>query len=69
MKRVSQDLIKECRQKLLDAKRDILNRVRDSRREFESLDRSGGDEADQTMRLMAENVFLTAQHRVEEQLL
>ena len=54
---------------LLAAKTDILNRVRNSRQEFATLDKAGGDEADQTMTLMAENDFLTAQSRMKELLL
>ena len=63
------ELIKECRFKLLEARKDILNRVRNSRSEFETLDKSGGDEADQTMHLLAEQDFLAAQRRLNEMLL
>jgi len=62
-------IIEECKNKLLQAKQDILNRVRSAKMEFESLDLRGGDEADQTMNLLAENEFLTSQHRLKEQLL
>lgn len=65
----SEGFIRECKMKLLDTKREILNRVRNSRVDFEMLDKSGGDEADQTMQLMAENDYLTAQQRMKEQLL
>ncbi len=54
---------------LLAAKTEIMNRVRNSRQEFATLDKSGGDEADQTMALMAENDFLTSQARLKELLL
>lgn len=54
---------------LLAAKTEIMNRVRNSRQEFATLDKTGGDEADQTMALMAENDFLTAQARLKELLL
>jgi DnaK suppressor protein len=64
----SNPLIAECRIKLLEMKRAILNRVRDGRIEFESLDKNGGDEADQTMRHVAENDFLSVQQRLKEQL-
>jgi DnaK suppressor protein len=60
--------IRECKTKLLEKKREILNRAQAARAEFSSLDKSGGDEADQTMSLMAENDFLTAQQRLKDQL-
>ena len=69
MKSFTESFIQDCKMQLLDAKRDILNRVRNSRAEFATLDRIGGDEADQTMALMAENDFLTAQTRMKELLL
>ena len=62
-------VIDDCKGKLLQAKQDILNRVRSAKSEFESLDLRGGDEADQTMNLLAENDFLTSQHRLKDQLL
>ena len=69
MKSFTESFIQECKMQLLEAKRDILNRVRNSRSEYATLDRAGGDEADQTMALMAENDFLTAQTRMKELLL
>ena len=62
-------IINECKAKLLQAKQDILNRVHTAKSEFESLDLRGGDEADQTMNLLAENDFLTSQHRLKDQLI
>lgn len=67
--RINEALLRECREKLLRAKRDILNRVRDARREFETLDKVGGDEADQTMSIMRENEYLSSQERLQIQLL
>lgn len=69
MRSFTESFIQECKMQLLEAKRDILNRVRNSRNEYAALDRAGGDEADQTMALMAENDFLTAQTRMKELLL
>ncbi|MES2856174.1 MAG: TraR/DksA C4-type zinc finger protein [Bdellovibrionota bacterium] len=69
MKAMPTSLVIECRTKLLDAKRDLMNRVRSARAEFQTFDKSGGDEADQTMNLMAENDFLTSQSRLKDQLL
>ena len=52
-------------------KRELLNRSRVMIREFEGLDRgsNSGDEADQTMMIMAENEFLSNQRRVKEMIL
>lgn len=55
--------------RLIEAKTEILNRVRNSRAEFATLDKAGGDEADMTMTIMAENDFLTAQARLKDHLL
>ena len=56
-----------CRKKLLDAKGDLLNRVRSVREELHVADR-GGDEGDQTMRLLAESEALSLQERLRQQL-
>lgn len=68
MSPVTESLLSECRSKLLAARTDILNRVRRARGEFEMLDRSGGDEADQTMNQLAEHDYLSSQTRLMEQL-
>lgn len=65
---LSQALIKECRAKLVDAKTDILNRVKDTRQDLTSDDR-GGDEADQTVRVLAEAEVLSMHERLRYQLL
>ncbi len=61
-------VIKTCQRKLLDTKQDILNRVKDSRKEL-IFDEKGGDEGDQTMRILAEGEFLRNQERLRKQLL
>jgi DnaK suppressor protein len=66
---LSDALVRECRMKLIETRQDILNRVRSSRAEFETLDKSGGDEADQTMSLIAEHDFLASQQRLSQLLL
>jgi DnaK suppressor protein len=66
---LSDPLFQECRMKLIESRHDILNRVRSARAEFEMLDKSGGDEADQTMSLIAEHDFLASQQRLGELLL
>ncbi len=60
-------VIQTCQKKLLDTKEDILNRVQDSRKEL-IFNEKGGDEGDQTMRILAEGEFLRNQERLRKQL-
>lgn len=62
------DLVEECKRRLLEAKADILNRVKDARRDLYIEDK-GGDEADQTVRVLAEAETLTLHERLRHQLL
>lgn len=68
MQQISEALVKECRSKLLQAKADILNRVRDARNDLHQEDK-GGDEADQTVRVLAEAEFLSLHERLRFQLM
>ncbi len=61
-------LVEECKRRLLEAKTDILNRVRDTRRDLHFEDK-GGDEADQTVRVLAEAETLSMHERMRSQLL
>ena len=65
---VEAKLVQECKKRLLDAKMDLLNRVKDTRRELHFEDK-GGDEADQTVRVLAEAETLTLHERLRSQLL
>lgn len=67
MSQISEKLIGECRQKLVQAKTDILNRVKEARQSLDNDDR-GGDEADQTIRVLAEAEFLNMHERLRSQL-
>jgi DnaK suppressor protein len=67
MSQISEKLIGECRQKLVQAKTDILNRVKEARQSLDNDDR-GGDEADQTIRVIAEADFLNMHERLRSQL-
>lgn len=69
MKALSDQFVTECKRRLLETKSDLLNRVRNAKLEFATLDKAGGDEADQTMNLLAENDFLSSQARLKENLL
>lgn len=67
MTQISEKLISECRQKLIQAKMDILNRVKEARLNLDNEDK-GGDEADQTVRVLAEAEFLNMHERLRSQL-
>ena len=68
MSQVSAKLISECRVKLLNTKAELLNRVKESRSDLNNDDR-GGDEADQTVRILAEAEFLSMHERLRTQLM
>jgi DnaK suppressor protein len=61
-------LVAECKRRLIAAKTDLLNRVRDARQELHFEDK-GGDEADQTVRVLAEAETLSMHERLRSQLL
>lgn len=61
-------LLEECKRKLLESKAEILNRVKDARRDL-TIEDKGGDEADQTVRVLAESETLTLHERLRSQLL
>ena len=65
---IESKLLEECKKRLLSAKMDILNRVKETRRDLHFEDK-GGDEADQTVRVLAEAETLTLHDRLRSQLL
>ncbi len=70
MSQLSAELVEKCRKKLLEAKTDILNRVKESRQDlYNTEDGKGGDEGDQTMRALAEAEFLSRAERLRKQLM
>lgn len=66
---VSEKLVRECKEKLLKTKAEILNRVKDARSRLDVAEEKGGDEADQTMRVLAEVEFLNMHDRLRNQLM
>ena len=68
MAHIAENLLKECKMKLLQAKTDLLNRAKESRGDFAS-DEKGGDEADQTVRVLAEAEMLSQHERLRNQLM
>ncbi len=70
MSGLTKDLIEKCRAKLIEAKTELLNRVRESRQDlYNSEDAKGGDEGDQTLRALAESEFLSMHERLRKQLM
>lgn len=65
---ISQTLLSECKHKLLQMKADLLNRVREAKHQLDGLE-TGGDEADQTVRVLAEQEFVNMQDRLRNQLM
>lgn len=66
---ISEKLVGECRHKLLQTKQDILNRVKEARSNLDQNDDKGGDEGDQTLRVLAEQEFLSMHERLRSQLM
>jgi RNA polymerase-binding transcription factor len=66
---LSQQTIIECRKKLISMRQDLLNRVRVAQLDFGHVEKSSGDEVDQTVAQLAENHFLIAQERMRTQLI
>lgn len=66
---ISDKLVSECRQKLLQTKQDILNRVKEARLNLDQNEEKGGDEGDQTIRVLAEQEFLSMHERLRGQLM
>ena len=66
--KISEKLVTECKAKLLQSKADLLNRVKEAKLNFDTEDK-GGDEADQTVRVLAEQEFLNMTDRLRNQLL
>ena len=64
----SRDILGECKSKLLTAKAEILNRVKETRKDLH-FEEKGGDEADQTVRVLAESETLQMHERMRKQLL
>ncbi len=67
MPTITKALVEECRGKLLKTKEDILNRVQEVRKDLYFEDK-GGDEADQTARILNEKEILTLHDRLRQQL-
>ena len=70
MSALPKDLVEKCKSKLINAKTELMNRVRESRQDLHNADdNKGGDEGDQTLRALAEAEFLSMHERLRKQLM
>ena len=60
-------LISDCKEKLLQTRSEIINRVQRSRSAFLTLEKSG-DEADQSVAVLAENEYFATNTLLQERL-
>ena len=67
MSSISKNLVEECKTKLLTSKEELLNRVQDIRKNLHT-EEKGGDEADQTVRVLNESEVLGQHDRIRKQL-
>lgn len=67
MSTITKALVEECKGKLIRTKEEILNRVQEVRKDLYFEDK-GGDEADQTARILNEKEILTLHDRLRQQL-
>lgn len=65
---IAQEIVQECRMKLLSLKQDLLHRIRQSKEDFKMEDKTMGDEIDQTVAQQNENSFLISQERMRAQI-
>jgi DnaK suppressor protein len=65
---ISEKVLNSCRIKLLETKEQLLNQIQDAKNVFYASDEKGGDEADQTIRVLAETEFLNRSERIRLQL-
>lgn len=64
----SAKLIEDCRKLLIEARTALLNRMQVRRRFMSTQEGGGGDEADQSMRLLSENNWLAEQSLARSQM-
>lgn len=68
MAQLNSALIQTCKKKLLEKKMELLNRVRENRRNLAVAQDTSGDEADQSVRVLEEADAVLAQERLRETL-
>ncbi len=65
---ISQEIITECKKRLLALKSDLLNQAKQLRTELLQNDAASGDEVDQAVAHLTEHSFLVAQDRLRQKL-
>ena len=68
MRKLTGEIVKECYQRLLSMKQDLMNRARSARSEFVLSEKHSGDEIDQAVAHLEEHHFLISQDRIRFQL-
>lgn len=66
---LSAEVINKCKAKLLQMKADCMNRAKLAAQNFNQIDKSAGDEIDQSSAHQEEHAFLVNQTRLKSQLL
>jgi DnaK suppressor protein len=66
---LSTELIAKCKAKLLQMKADCMNRAKLAAQDFNQINKSSGDEIDQSSAHQEEHAFLINQTRLKSQLL
>lgn len=61
-------ILEECKKRLITKKQELLNRLKNARRDYTYTEKSG-DEADQSVAHIAEHTFLVSQERIRSHLL
>ncbi len=65
---ITENIVTECRRKLILTKQDILNRIKAAQSDFVRAEKSG-DEGDVSVAHIEEHTFLVSQERMRNQLL
>lgn len=66
---ISNETITKCKMKLLQMKAEVMNRSKQAAQNFNMIDKSAGDEIDQSAAHQEEHTFLVNQTRLKSQLL
>lgn len=69
MEKLSAGLVQACKKKLIETKSDLLNRVKENRKNLATDTDTSGDEADQSVRILAESDAVITQERLRDNLL
>lgn len=66
---LTQEMVFECKRRLLSMKAELLNRAKHVRTELAATDKNSGDEIDQTVAFLNEHNNLVSQDRIRTQLM